>query len=211
MTRGQTLVLSLPASWRRPATRRSVSVTPSDRSVATTSSPCRRSATCIVSNSASCGGPSQVASSSRSPDTTRARTCARNWRTLPAHQEICDIQDDPKHVLADREDEQDQDDEAVLGEDRSPLPDQLRRQEAPEKGRAVEGRDRDQVEDGQQDVEQDEIEEHVERQGRELLEGADGVEGRDHDRRQAGHHQDGTRSSQGEDDLAVAPTSQVRR
>src|SRR5258705_2280454 len=145
MTRGQTLVLSLPASWRRPATRRSVSVTLSARSVATTWSPWRRSATCIVSNSASCDGLSQVASPARSPATTRARTCAPNWRTLEAHQEVCDIVDQARDESPDREDEHEQDDEAVLAQDRPPLPDQLWRQEAPEEGRAVKRWDRDHV------------------------------------------------------------------
>ena len=43
----RTPVWPLPASWSRPATSRSGSVTPSARSEATTSSPCRWSATCI--------------------------------------------------------------------------------------------------------------------------------------------------------------------
>ena len=54
---------------------------------ATTSRPWRRSATCIVSKSASWGGLVQVASAARSSGATRARRCARNWRTLDAHQE----------------------------------------------------------------------------------------------------------------------------
>src|SRR5437667_12036725 len=66
--------------------------------------------------------------------TPLGRGRALNWRTLPAHQERCDIQDDPKHELADREDEEEQDDEAVLAQDRSPLPGQLWRQESPEEG-----------------------------------------------------------------------------
>ena len=70
-------------SWRSPATSTSGSVTPSARSVATTSSPWRRSATCIESNSASCGrrqpGREPVSLARRH---ARRRTCARNWRSL---------------------------------------------------------------------------------------------------------------------------------
>ena len=78
---------------RRGAARRagaSGSVTPSARSEATTSRPWRRSATCIESKSASCAGSIQVASAARSSGATRARRCARNWRTLDAHQEAVD-------------------------------------------------------------------------------------------------------------------------
>src|SRR5262245_34036969 len=126
------------------------SVTPSPRSVATTSSPCRRSAVCMASNRASCSGVSQVASSARSPGATRARTCDRNWRTLLAHQEAVDDIREPSEVLAAEDDDRDQDEEAVLGEDRPELPGRLSRQEREQDRPAVERRDRDQVEQPEQ-------------------------------------------------------------
>ena len=91
---GPTPVSPLAQSWSSPAASTSRSVTPDRRSAATTSSPWRRSATCIASNSASSGRRSQAASAARSAGLTRATRCSRNWRALRAHQDIGDRVDE---------------------------------------------------------------------------------------------------------------------
>src|SRR6476646_1692287 len=107
--------------------RRSGSVTPSARSEATTSSPWRRSATCIVSKRSSCAGAIQAASAARSSGVTLARRCARNWRVLEAHQEAEDAIDDrdddaPTDRVARREEQERQEnEEPVLLEERPDL------------------------------------------------------------------------------------------
>ena len=62
----------------------------------------------------------------------------------------------PMEFPGGRKNEQEQQDEAVLLEDRPPLPRQARRQEGEQHLRAVERRDRDQVEDHQHEVDVDE-------------------------------------------------------
>src|SRR6476660_3907419 len=148
-------VSPLPASWSRPASSRSGSVAPSARREATTSSPWRRSATCIESNSASCAGEIQAARSARSAGDTLARRCDRNWRTLPAHQEAIDPVDEGEQQLAaDRvarrqEEHRDQQQEPVLLEERADLVLGLAIERREEDLRRVERRDRDEVEDHQ--------------------------------------------------------------
>src|SRR6478609_8072726 len=143
-------VSPLPASWSRPASSRSGSVAPSARSEATTSSPWRRSATCIESNSASCAGEIQAARSARSAGDTLARRCDRNWRTLPAHQEAIDpVDDGEQHLAADRvagwqEEDRDQDQEPVLLEERADLVLGLAVEGGEEHLGPVQRRDRDQ-------------------------------------------------------------------
>ena len=61
-TRGPRPVSPFAQSWRSPATSTSRSVMPPSRRCATTSRPCRRSATCIASNRASSDGRSQETS-----------------------------------------------------------------------------------------------------------------------------------------------------
>src|SRR5688572_24187402 len=110
-----------------------------------TSSPWRRSTTCIRSKSARCAGVVHGTSAARSSGLTRARTCARNCRVLEPHQDPGDFKadaaDDP---AANREQEQEQDDEPVLLEDRPDLPGGSRVEKAQQNAVPVERRNRDQ-------------------------------------------------------------------
>src|SRR5829696_6244640 len=207
---GSTPVPPFAQSWSRPAARTSRSVTPDRRSTRTTSRPCRRSATCMASNSSSSGGRSQAVSARRSWLLTRATRCDRSWRALcRAHEEVGDTEDQVAQQAPAEEDGREHDDEAVLPEDRADRPRLLRRQEPEQDGGAVERRDGDQVEDREQDVEGDEVVEPV---GDEVWH-VDAE--RDHeadDRRpDEGHHEvrDGPR--EGHDQVPVAPVAEVGR
>ena len=75
----------LALAARRGAARRAgrrARCTRSARREATTSRPCRRSATCIDRTARAARGRSRPPAPSAPPGATRARTCARNWRTL---------------------------------------------------------------------------------------------------------------------------------
>ncbi len=92
---------------------------------------------------------------------TRARRWLRNWRTLDAQEKvgelIDDLSDDPAEGREDdREDHHQEDDAAVLGEHRPELPGGRRADDPEQERRPVERRDRDQVEDRQDDVDRDE-------------------------------------------------------
>src|SRR5215210_9463212 len=216
-TRGQTPVPPLPASWRSPATSASRSDTPRDRSAATTSSPWRRSATCIVSNSASSAGVSHAGSARRSASVTRARRWPPNWRTLAPHQEAEDrVKDGPQDLAADRvvrrkEEQDEQDEDPVLLEDRPELPRRARIDERQHDLGAVERRDRDEVEQHQDDVELDEDDEDPGQQ-RDLL-GKLEVRGEvaERDRGSDGEDQVGERSSGRDKRLTVPAVPQVER
>src|SRR5450759_2126727 len=152
-----------PASWNRPARSRSRSSEPSVRSRSSTSVPCRRSATGMPSNRARWAGVSNVASPARSAGVTRATRWRPNWRALEAHQDreepIQEREDDPTadRDAIDRDDhDHDKDEEPPLLQLRPDLPDGPRVHEREHHLRAVEGRDGDQVEDKEREVDEDE-------------------------------------------------------
>src|SRR5688500_12575957 len=98
----------------------------------------------MASNTASCSGVSQVASSVRSVDATRARRCDRNWRTLLPHQEAVDgigyRVEDPsaqRRSAEGNEEHEDQDEQAVLRQDRAKLPGGLARDQGQQDRAAV--------------------------------------------------------------------------
>ena len=69
-------------------------MTPARRRPATTSSPWRRSATCIASNRAKLGGRRQAASASAFGGPHAGDQVRPNWRALRAHQDVRDTEDE---------------------------------------------------------------------------------------------------------------------
>ena len=113
-----------------------------------------------ASNNASCGGLTQVASAVRSSGATRARTCDRNWRTLLPHQDAEDgigngMQDAATDRLAAEHGMKNtamRISRPYWVKDRAELPRRLARHEREQDRAAVERRDRDEVEQPEDDV-----------------------------------------------------------